>query len=419
MMKDYPPDLVCKLRECWDTLIRAKQLPIQELPDDDALLELLEVAYHASFLTEESRRLNFQLLFCDKDAFLHKCPRYPCSGDPIPFETHRNFTEQEIRRLAPATDFRRVMIAVDSNRSENSEQPKLRIWGMIDTGSSWWKCKQHVSDTGYSPPDLLTVSSAEPGTITISRSGHTVSILSGGNIRPLPNVDIFHKGESIGGFLADAQQHLAQEVFGDWASINDVSWWYLRCMKRILLGIAEQSHGGTLLIVPDGSEIKELEIKYRCNEQRAWNCLGRQLKLNATWNSKMSEWTAKTTTATNELGVALDLKAKLDRAEEQLLDSLRFISTLTGVDGAVVITDRLRVRGFGAEIVVRHSCLAVVSATDGKPIDVESVGTRHRSAYRYCNAHPEAITFVVSQDGDIKAVKKDSEVVKVWTDFDV
>ncbi|CAN5279237.1 hypothetical protein BH09MYX1_BH09MYX1_02970 [soil metagenome] len=44
----------------------------------------------------------------------------------------------------------------------------------------------------------------------------------------------------------------------------------------------------------------------------------------------------------------------------------------------------------------------------------DGVGTRHRSAYRFCNAYPDALAIVVSQDGVVRFVKKKDDQVTYW-----
>jgi DNA integrity scanning protein DisA with diadenylate cyclase activity len=98
--------------------------------------------------------------------------------------------------------------------------------------------------------------------------------------------------------------------------------------------------------------------------------------------------------------------AELDNA---LTDSIQMIAAATRVDGAVVLTDRLRLVGFGGEIVVPESSLSTLYFArpgDDDTVDQQSldtVGTRHRSAARFVQALPEAIAVVVSQDGAVRS----------------
>jgi DNA integrity scanning protein DisA with diadenylate cyclase activity len=44
----------------------------------------------------------------------------------------------------------------------------------------------------------------------------------------------------------------------------------------------------------------------------------------------------------------------------------------------------------------------------------EGVGTRHRSAYRFCNGIIDAIAVVVSQDGNVRWIKWKNGMVTYW-----
>mgnify|MGYP000848953463 FL=1 len=76
--------------------------------------------------------------------------------------------------------------------------------------------------------------------------------------------------------------------------------------------------------------------------------------------------------------------------------------------------------GFGAEIgsdlpAVRSVARALDAEGTKKVVEsVESVGQRHRSAYRLCNFAHEAVAIVVSQDGTVRFVKWFDGEVTYW-----
>jgi len=78
------------------------------------------------------------------------------------------------------------------------------------------------------------------------------------------------------------------------------------------------------------------------------------------------------------------------------------------------------VLGFGAEIggdlpVVRTVARALDAEGHEKVLEsVESVGQRHRSAYRLCSFVHDAVAIVVSQDGTVRFVKWHDGVVTYW-----
>jgi hypothetical protein len=52
--------------------------------------------------------------------------------------------------------------------------------------------------------------------------------------------------------------------------------------------------------------------------------------------------------------------------------------------------------------------------TQLEPFSPEELGTRHRSMMRYCNAYPGSVGFVISQDGDIRAISKVKDILILW-----
>jgi hypothetical protein len=94
------------------------------------------------------------------------------------------------------------------------------------------------------------------------------------------------------------------------------------------------------------------------------------------------------------------------------------IAALSAVDGAVVITKRFELLGFGAEISGKLPEVRTVARAldvEGKLAvqeGIEGVGTRHRSAYRLCSELKEAV--VVSQDGGARFVKWKDGAVTYW-----
>jgi DNA integrity scanning protein DisA with diadenylate cyclase activity len=76
--------------------------------------------------------------------------------------------------------------------------------------------------------------------------------------------------------------------------------------------------------------------------------------------------------------------------------------------------------GFGAELggslpPIAHVRRALDLEADAfVPEVVDVVGTRHRSAYRYCAAAAGAVAVVVSQDGGVRFVNRHRDAVTYW-----
>jgi hypothetical protein len=106
--------------------------------------------------------------------------------------------------------------------------------------------------------------------------------------------------------------------------------------------------------------------------------------------------------------------------DEAIFELAHLIAALASVDGAVVMSKRFELLGFGGEISgALPTVKTVLRALDleGERTLQEStdgVGTRHRSAYRLCNALPGAVAVVVSQDGGVRFVRRTDSGVCYW-----
>jgi hypothetical protein len=119
------------------------------------------------------------------------------------------------------------------------------------------------------------------------------------------------------------------------------------------------------------------------------------------------------------------LDGQREEIDEAIADSVRFVASLSRVDGAVVLTNKLRILGFGGEITAISPSLSKIrvsqdtKATRGKLVTIETYGTRHRSAFRFCSSYEDAVAFVISQDGGIMAVARIGADLIMWPDINL
>jgi len=153
----YPSELAETVRGKWTKLRPPFAFNPEPIPDREVLSHILEVAYHASFLTEENRRLRFRIGLCSQ-AEIDRQARPTREGDAvrfrkIAFAEPRPLSVREILRLAPAMDPVTGLICAD-HHTARTVSPE--IWGLVDTGSSWWDFTHGESGRGSPPPDCLT-----------------------------------------------------------------------------------------------------------------------------------------------------------------------------------------------------------------------------------------------------------------------
>jgi hypothetical protein len=432
----YPSDLVEKLRKMWGK----KLYPIEKIPtfpDDRIVRRLLEVAYHTSFMTDETRPSRFSIMYCSQ----RQWDNYLSNGIGKPYSSGYarlscEFDEISMRRLCQAVDPNRVSIVIQDDNNwprRRRQMPQIAVKGLLDTGSGWFRAGRGEAREGYKLPPFLTVIVSGPGTIGLHRSGEFLLGLMRGKI-------ISQEGQSLadgpipGFFNASAQaleaelrSRLGEQKFADVSLLTDSpSEQLFKCVRRILLKIGDAGHGGTLIVVPDEIQVHDprltqrLRVKYGCSTDRAWKTLVELIHTDADWNVLLSSLGKPSTYSSDELALqAIQLQGSLIWARTALDDSLAFIADLARVDGAVVMTDRLRVIGFGAEVVVGQSGLGSVvdQSANGyfaRSVSIDDFGTRHRSAFRLCSNYEGALAFIISQDGAIRAARRVGKDLAFW-----
>jgi hypothetical protein len=355
---------------------------------------------------------------------------YESSFRLIRLDKERPFDVAELNRLAPAAELKRLLICVRDNDVYPS--PALFIWALLDVGENWWKFVHHETGGGYPPPNFLTVSGTGPGEISISAQGYVLASLKGGRITQ-PSEDALWRGP-LSDFLDRPRKQLYRDVVDrlgqkKWDSEGtDDSYpfrFYTFFLERVLFYARQRGHGATIILVPnyltkDDTRLTDrLNLKYPCRYDDAWELL--ILSLVNHWrfyDLHFPLWDAKQP-YTQELFQKHHLLDEEEKTiDEALSDVAQAIASLTSVDGAVIMNERFDVLGFGAEVIASSPSLArlevITDDDDHAVVPVESFGTRHRSAFRFCSSLEESVAFVLSQDGGVKAVKRHGKDVLLW-----
>ena len=141
----YPGQLTELVKRAWPADL------LTYLPNDWQLRLLLDVAYHASLLKEEQRPVTFRILLGQPEDVV-KVDQPPTALSGISFDRPRPFNEQEVRRISMAADFFRSLVAVAPYGDE-----KLKIWGILLSGTRWVNTVDGGRFTGYPLPDRKSV----------------------------------------------------------------------------------------------------------------------------------------------------------------------------------------------------------------------------------------------------------------------
>jgi hypothetical protein len=385
------------------------------LPRPAAFERLLSVAYQASLLQEEDRPIRFRLFVADGD-------RLPNEAGPpdglhvLRFVEPRPYNEHEIRRLAPAAKYHRSLIGVRATANDHFE-----IWGILQSGPRWLQSARGGRGLPSPVPrDVIVVRVSGAGLMAVVVGDVTVAELRGGRLQGGP-IDTF-EAEWLAARFAHVRAEIAAEheraVAGQGVPLDPgvarkIS---QQMFKRVIAILREAHHGGTLLMVPEERAASlladggSLRLKYpfaegepRRRHRALIRAVMRELALAA----------AEVSPRPDRAGWSLyqgSSRPSIVLLDEAILEISQLLGALADVDGAVVLTDRFELLGFGAEITgrlpeivsVRHALDLEAAFYDEVPID--SVGTRHRSAYRFCAQERDALAIVVSQDGAVQFV---------------
>lgn len=436
MKHAYPSELAAFVREHWDRLATLEAgsrrgrggLSMCALPPEDALERLLSTIYQASLLREEERPVTFRVIVGPPTAFVENAGP-PDGLHRLLFTKARPFTEHELRRLSPAAKYHRSLIGVENG-------PDLAIWGILQSGPRWLDvARGGRRSLSTLPENKLVVRVTGPGRVAVASGGTTLGEIRGGQITA-PASDMFESTWLPAMFAAEREElwelHAADRDEAEarpgaepWAPLDrDVTRILSQQMvKRIIATIRSAHHGGTVVILPpdraDDARRSVLRLKYDFEDaepRRRFRTLIRGA-MRALATSQGASATSGTVGWDEYRASHSPHLASLDEA---VFEVSHLVAALADVDGAVVMTKRFEVLGFGAEIAGDFpDCRTVMRALDiegsaREEEHVDGVGTRHRSAYRLASREREALVIVISQDGTVRFVRWLDGAVTYW-----
>lgn len=317
------------------------------LPDSGVIERLIEAAFWASLQREEGRSPKISFAYLSREL----------AGDALVLDRRLPLSASALTHLAPAV-----------------ERPGIHlcVWGEADHLTVWGSTR--------TIPDLcLVLEVVEPG-LLVAKYSRGDAYEKFGNLAML-------KGDRVKVINENAARRpdcpgLVASLTG-W-SCSDSSIPGSDLLVQIALSMRSHGHGGSLLVVPQGSAWERSivsPLRYRV----------------APPFSRLAE---------------LARRSPGDADRRQWQDDVRLaveaVAGLTAVDGAVVMTTQYDLLAFGAKI-GRHDG----GASAGKVVLMEPVvghtpevieaaelgGTRHLSAAQFVQDQRDALAFVASQDG--------------------
>ena len=387
----------------------------------------ISTLFSSSLRTEEGEPTRCQVIFVD--------PAHPDPDPPARLVSDRwqvtalqpalPLSVPNLVKLAGATDARSTSLAIFGTSEHD-----LQIWGLIDQGHGYLGFINLDEESGQQPPGLFVASIEAVGTIAVRRCFADVATL---RIEHLVStaVDALAEGPLLEALfpgiercIDDTRSLVGDDLFderGHWDQSLASAW--LGALSRILLRARRYGHGGAVLLTPD-AQLDELRIKHGFAYGRLRDALRTHARTSIEWAAASDDIHRRLDDDADTIPTDLYLDEAVTDAERrdnrsELDGAIWAISLLTRVDGAVVLDSDLAVRGFGVEITSSEEPRSVVLALDARAERLEALpytrwGTRHRSMMRYCWSKPGSVGFVLSQDGDVRAMTRRGDTLVVW-----
>jgi len=309
---------------------------------------IIDVAFWASLRKEEGREPKISLAYLPP----------VLAGQPLVFAERLLLTPHLLTKLAPAVERSGIHLGVWDDNGE------LYVWG-----------------TTRSIPDCCFVLEVvEPGLLVIKHrrvNGFgkfiNVAVLKGDEIKIIDELS-----SSLPDCPAMLTSLLGYNSPGGW---NDS----VNLLVQLAASMRLHGHGGSLLVVPAGSE--------------EWR------------DSIIQPVTYPVTPAYDEIKRLMMQAVTEDDMplwQEEVNRAVEGVAGLTAVDGATIINDELELLAFGAKIGLSSNGIPVEQMMVTEPVkgNVASIispsqngGTRHLSAAQFVYDQRDAIALVSSQDG--------------------
>lgn len=404
-------------------------------PNEEVLNKLFEILFFTSLKTEEGQFIKVTVTLID--------PNDPDPSPPqrivadrweyVKFKEPLELSVKNLVKLSKAADVWSSSLAVYYDSKNN-----LTIWGMVDQAVHYQSFLNYEAESGPEQPGVFQSTIVGIGNIVVLFDYELIANLKQ-NVLISNYIDVFRKGtvndlierknsglrEKIDSYV---KNEFPEEETGIWKLYADDI--VKQTIIRILLRIQNYQHGGALLIT---NAIKsDLDIKYKIEYERLPNSIESLLQLlvqNTTYSNRIHSDYLEA--EVGEIPASLYLDEDVSRFEKddtrsELKGAIRFIASLSCVDGLVVLNNNLKVEGFGAVIKAKElpefiytSKTSVINEGRLTKVNPNNLGTRHRSMFSYCWANKGSLGFVISQDGDIRAIARINDKLIMWENIRV
>lgn len=367
------------------------------LPSLDSIKIIIENAFWASLKREEERPITFSLVLLDRD-YSKTNLKAGRSQLIMTFDESKKLTVDALVKLAPAfnPEYTSLIVSRISGHEIDYE-----IWGALffsPLQSLFEEIPVQRGNQIFSRPDSFTVTATSPGSLIISRANSQIGrLFTGKFLRAIPTP---FNSRAMGNFLIPL-------IHNDLGYKNfEVHYWHLfrATLDYLLSKVSKNGHGAAIVIIPND---KKGDIdKFITNRIRFMESL------------RIGDLLIDSLKFPNHPGKTL---LKLGYYKH-LSERLSTLSQFSCIDGALIISGTFEVLAFGAKLSAAKWNGEVIIGPDGfsaggNRFDHSILGTRHNSIINFIGEYPNAIAFVISQDGPIRGfAKKDEKTILCWPD---
>jgi hypothetical protein len=301
------------------------------------------------------------------------------------------------------------------------------IWALVDQQVHYNRWRYHDAEFGPSNPSAYRIALEDVGAIAVSFDYEMIVRIARDDIRFAPQ-PVFWAGpfstkidDLLSPFVSELRVGVGEQEFAsseEWP--RAIRREFRLAIQRILLHIAKYRHGGALLI---SAAAAGLNPKYCVSYERLPEALLRYMTAVIVSHNAFDR-----ITRANATGIRREVFWQMHRADRVVTEArlevdgcVHFLGSLARVDGLVWLDNSFKLRGFGVEITATSDPPRVFTAlTPGASAESlsrilpSSFGMRHRSMMRYCYSQSEAIGFVVSQDGPVRAMTRVADDLILW-----
>ncbi|KQO22680.1 hypothetical protein ASF10_09945 [Flavobacterium sp. Leaf82] len=415
---------------------KLKSLKNQSLrPSEQVLFNLFESLFYTSLKTEESDFIKVTITLINSENPDPKPPGRIVKDrwSIIRFEEQIEFNVKNIVKLSKAADPWSSSLAVNFDKNG-----KLFIWGLIDQSIHYQNYLHYESEEGPEQPGLFQTSITNIGTLLVIIDYELIATLKQ-NILISKYIDVFKFGK-VSEIIELHSKKLINDISSDirdlslndkkiWNSIVDNLW--RETISRLLIRIQNYRHGGSFII--SKSNYLDLDIKHKIQYDRIYSALKNKISFSIE-NSKYSDLIYEDyldSVNGGDIPRRLYLKEVISNSNkkestDELKGAIRFIASLSCIDGLVVLDDKLKVNGFGAvvrrfnlpeEVYISKTARFIIKNLEA--IKPDHFGTRHRAIFSHCWENIGSLGFVISQDGDIRVITRIENKLIVWENIRV